>query len=59
MSIQYIFAPEGKEYRSTYIGRMYHLHDKIKADPRLKRRVPRRWLSNGWVVEVDKDGDHS
>ena len=55
MSIQYVFAPEGKEYKSTYIGHKYHIDDKIKLDPRLKHRVPKRWISNQWVIEVNKD----
>ena len=59
MSMQYITAPEGKEYKTTYIGRQYHLDEKMRLDPRLKRRIPKRWLTNGWAMEVDKDGDHS
>lgn len=59
MSIQYIFAPDDKEYKSTFIGRKYHIDNKMKIDPRLKRRVPRRWISNGWVIEVSKNGNHS
>lgn len=59
MSIQYILAPEGKEYKATYMGRMYHIDKKMEADPRLRRRIPKRWLSSGWAIEVNKDGNHS
>lgn len=55
MSIHYIYAPEGKEYRPTYTGRKYRIDAKFKADPRLKKRIPRRWLSMGWVEEVKND----
>lgn len=54
MSIQYAFASKGKEYKSTYVGKTYHIDKKISSDPRLKKRVPKRWISNEWVEEVDK-----
>ena len=59
MSIQYVLASDGKEYRSTYIGRKYHIDEKIKIDPRLRKRIPKRWLTNEWVIEVDKDERNS
>lgn len=56
MSTHYKEAREGKEFRPTYTGKIYHIDDKIIKDPRYKERVPSRWVYNGWVYEEDKNG---
>ncbi len=43
MSIQYIEAPPDGEFEPTYQGR--YLKQKFASNPNLKRRVPKRWLT--------------
>ena len=49
MSVQFIDALEGKEFVPTYIGRF--LKSKFHQNPSLKKRIPRRWLTLGYVTE--------
>lgn len=49
MSYQMKDAAEGKEFRPTYIGR--HLKEKFEQYPRYKKRVPKRWITEGYVTE--------
>lgn len=51
MSYQMKDAAEGKEFKPTYIGR--HLKEKFEQYPRYKKRVPRRWITKGYVTEQD------
>lgn len=46
-----IDASKGKEFVPTYMGR--HLQEKFKKEPKYKKRIPRRWLSQGYVVEQE------
>lgn len=47
MGIQYAEAPEGTEYAPTYKGRF--LKGRYEQEPQLKRKVSKRWLSEGYV----------
>ena len=47
MGIQYAEAPAGTEYAPTYKGRF--LKARYEQDPGLKRKVSKRWLSEGYV----------
>ena len=47
MGIQYAEAPAGTEYQPTYKGRF--LKERFQRDPELKRKVSKRWLSEGYV----------
>ena len=51
MSYQMKDAAEGKEFRPTYIGR--HLKEKFEQYPRYKKRVPKRWITMGYVTEQE------
>ena len=56
MSVQMIDAKEGKEFTTTYIGRF--LKEKFRREPKYRKRVPRRWISEGYVIEQEiEDGD--
>ena len=47
MGIQYTEAPPGTVFEPTYEGR--YLKQKFEQDPKLKYKVPKRWLSEGQV----------
>lgn len=49
MAIQFNYANKGWEFIPTYKGR--HLQKKFKAHPEYTKRVPKRWLTEGWVEE--------
>lgn len=51
MSVQFEYAPEGKEFSPTYHGR--NLKDRFRRDPKLKKRVPKHWLGQGFVEMID------
>lgn len=51
MSVQFIDALEGKEFVPTYTGRF--LRDKFRQNPNLRKRVPRRWITKGYVTEQE------
>lgn len=47
MSIQYADAPPGTIFEPTYEGR--YLKQRFISNPKLKHKVPKRWLSEGHV----------
>lgn len=49
MGVQFIDALPGKEFVPTYPGRF--LKSKFHQNPGLKKRIPRRWLTQGYVTE--------
>lgn len=51
MSVQFIDALEGKEFVPTYTGRF--LKAKFHQNPNLRKRVPRRWITKGYVTEQE------
>lgn len=51
MSIQMIAAREGKEFVTTYAGR--HLKEKLIKNPKYRKRVPKRWVTEGYVEEKE------
>lgn len=51
MSVQMIDAMDGKEFAPTYKGRF--LIEKFRKEPKYKKRVPRRWLTEEIVVEQE------
>lgn len=51
MSVQFIDALDGKEFVPTYTGRF--LKAKFHQNPNLRKRVPRRWITKGYVIEED------
>lgn len=56
MSVQMVDALTNKEFVPTYTGRF--LKDKFRREPKYKKRVPRRWLSEGLVIEQEiEDGN--
>ena len=59
MGVQYVWAREGKEFAPTKagetIGRIsYKFKDTFCQSDQYKRCVPKRWVSEGYVIEVDK-----
>ncbi len=52
MSIQMTDAPKGKKFEPTYLGR--NLRDRFKKEPKLKHRVPKHWVGQGFVELVDE-----
>lgn len=57
MSVQFIDAIKGKEFVPTYIGRF--LKTKFKQNPNLKKRVPRRWITKGYVTEQEIENEQA
>lgn len=51
MSVQFEDAKKGKEFVPTYRGRF--LKDKFRKNPNYRKRIPRRWLTLGYVEEVE------
>lgn len=51
MGVQFEDAIKGKEFVPTYIGRF--LKTKFNQNPNLKKRVPRRWITKGYVTEQE------
>ena len=52
MSIQMIDAPKGKVFVPTYLGRK--LKERFEKEPKLKYRVPKHWIGQGFVELVDE-----
>ena len=57
MSVQFEDARKGKEFVPTYIGRF--LKDKFRQNPGLHKRVPRRWISQGYVTEQEIENEQA
>lgn len=53
MAIQFDYANEGRIFVPTYKGR--HLRKKFEEHPEYKTRIPKRWLTVGWVEERRQD----
>lgn len=51
MSVQFEDARKGKEFVPTYTGRF--LRDKFRQNPSLCKKVPRRWITKGYVTEQE------
>ena len=51
MGVQFEDAIKGKEFVPTYTGRF--LRDKFRQNPNLRKRVPRRWITKGYVTEQE------
>lgn len=51
MGVQFEDARKGKEFVPTYIGRF--LKDKFRQNPNLRKKVPRRWITKGYVTEQE------
>lgn len=51
MSVQFEDARKGKEFVPTYIGRF--LKNKFRQNPSLHKKVPRRWITKGYVTEQE------
>lgn len=61
MSIQYARAEKGKEFRPTkrgkLVGRIAHkFDDTYYQSKQYRKSVPKRWVSDGYVEEVDIEG---
>lgn len=57
MSVQMIDAKEGKEFVPTYTGRF--LVDKFRKEPKYKKRVPKRWLTEQLITEQEIKDDQT
>lgn len=52
MSIQMTDAPKGKVFEPTYLGRK--LRERFEKEEKLKKRVPKHWIGQGFVELVDE-----
>lgn len=54
MSIQYATAKEGKEFVPTYRGKKIgQISDKFRRSDQYRKRVPKRWITEEYVMEVN------
>ena len=52
MAIQYAHAHPGKEFKPTKLGiDEYWMDARFRSHPEYRERLPKRWLTNGWVCE--------
>lgn len=62
MSVQYIHAKDGYEFRITAVGRMVRsIRNKYEdcPQPQYKRCAPKTWITNGYIEEAKIKDDET